>query len=98
MSNTVVCVRADEAADRIAAFVAHAGSDVTNRGTLDGVRRFEVDAAAWAAYTRAVCGEPVRAGRPRLPRCGDCRVETLAPGLTSHQRATGHAGRAEVRP
>lgn len=52
----VVTFRADEAEDRIARFLAHhdGRTAAEDLGTLDGRRRYRVDAAKWTAYTRAV--------------------------------------------
>lgn len=100
MRTTVVTFRAPEAEDRIAAFAAHVGTTrgIVDRGVLGGVRRYEVDSTAWAAYTREATARPEVRGLLRLLRCGGCAVEAVAPGLASHQRSTGHAGRTEVRP
>lgn len=55
-ATTVVTFRAEEAEDRLARFVDfHEGkAEAEDLGTLDGRRRYRVDAATWSAYVRAV--------------------------------------------
>lgn len=47
----VVTLRADKAEDTIARFRAATKSRAQDLGTLDGVRRFRVDAQRWAGWT-----------------------------------------------
>jgi len=53
---TVITFRAADAEERIARFVEHhkGMAAVQDLGTLDGLRRYRVDAAQWSAYVRAV--------------------------------------------